>query len=115
MRKELMNQPGLASEAKFDSLDFWISYVWVASLRAFQQTGSSYMEAHKITSICIGLLLQLLIWNWIFFAESCEEGATSDHYIKKKLKSYIEGAFLSKTKNILTLATSFENTNQLKT
>ena len=50
-----------------------------------------------------------------FFAESCEEGATSDHNIKKQLKGHIEGVFLSKTKDTLTLATSFENTNQLKT
>ena len=49
-----------------------------------------------------------------FFAESCEEGATSDYYIKKKLKGRIEGALLSKTKDTLTLATFFENTNQLK-
>ena len=51
----------------------------------------------------------------IFFAESCEEGATSDHNIKKQLKGHIEGVFLSKTKDTLTLATSFQNTNQLKT
>ena len=52
------------------------------------------------------ITVMLLIWNWIFFAESCNEGTTSDHYIKKKLKGHIEGAFLSKTKDTLTLASS---------
>ena len=41
----------------------------------------------------IGLLLQLLIWNWIFFAESCDEGATSDHYIKKEAQRSYRGRF----------------------
>ena len=46
------------------------------------------------SKIPIGLFLQLAVdLKLIFFAESCEEGATSVHFIRKKLKDSIEGAF----------------------
>ena len=39
------------------------------------------------SKIPIGLFLQLAVdLKLIFFAESCEEGATSVHFLKKKLK-----------------------------
>ena len=48
-------------------------------------------------------------------AESFKEGATSIHFTKKRFEDRIERIFQSKTEDTLTLATSLENSNQLKT
>ena len=42
----------------------------------------------------IDLFLQLMIWNWFFFAESCEEGATSVYFIRKEAQRPYRGRFL---------------------
>ena len=44
------------------------------------------------------MALRTVIWKWNIIAESSEEGATSVHYIKRRVQGPIEGAFLSKKK-----------------